>query len=340
MILDDNDMADLLAVDGDSDVDTPASDDDDNAAQHDARIVAEQAVQEYEAAVAAEEDARAAEGQKARSRTEEGTKPRTRTKTVTLSPALTAVLSDDDGGSVGPRYHVGIPRGAKTTYNYIAVLEATSPPIAWTERRRVIDELPITTIALRGGLEVALIHWNTKEGYRIFADWYKRNEHNPLVHDPLGRQMYALWWQGNDATEIATRLIGKQRHLNDMQLTEKARHSVRYFEQHHRELQRYDEPDEQPRQDAHRFNLRGSYSVGDKAKDDIISAIPALTTRTGEAPTSREIQAFIGAKSKIDRHLKELKEQGRVRLGQSGHGYEIVARPADVIPRARFRRGA
>jgi len=121
MILDDDDVAALLAVDGDDDVDMAAADDGDDAAQHDARIVAEHVVHEHDASVAAEEDAHAAEGQKARRRTEEGKKPRTRTKMVTLSPALIAVLSDDDNGDdvPSPRSHRGIPPGAKTTRNYL-----------------------------------------------------------------------------------------------------------------------------------------------------------------------------------------------------------------------------
>ncbi len=249
MILDDNDMAALLAVGDDSDIDTPAADDD-NAAHHDARIVAEQAVQEYDAAVAAEEDAHVAKGQKARRRTEEGKKPRTRTKMVTLSPALIAVLSDDDNGDdvPSPRSHRGIPPGAKTTRNYLAVLEAAGPavaPIVSTERMRLIGELSIEAITLKAGFySVRPVHWNQAKGHRIFAEWYERNKDNPLRDDPLDREMYAMWREGYGAAEIAACLIGKQRHLTDADLAKRARHNVLYFERNHRDLAPYNEPED------------------------------------------------------------------------------------------------
>lgn len=245
---------------------------------------------------------------------------RQRTRVVNLSSPSWEMM--DDGYLTAPTSGE-IPKGAHSIYDYLSVLEEVSPDLHAIETLLLMDRWTMRDIAASHGVpQSTVMRWRAK-GHKLYQEWSDNPAHKNLPYNALARQVFKMWRAGASPTTITTTLNMPQHVVRTM---------VKNFAADELGLPTASAASLQelsPKQ-------RGGYAPGDRMRERILEAITALTQLKGEAPTGREIQAEIGARSKIDYHLTQMKAQGLIRMANGGHGYEIVR--AELITRPKFKR--
>ncbi len=271
-------------------------------------------------------------------------KPRKRVREVSLSPVLLAVLSDDDDGGDAPtsRSYEGRPDGAKTYFDFVTYLEEIDPAMARIEEMILIGRVTARDAAARAGCDAATLSRRRARIRVRFKEWREESpfnrEESPFNKErAIDRLVYRLWQEGHTNRTIETRLRIYPRDVRRIlrEMIPRYSHAMPRYQPECASGPLNPFADEaQARQDISR-RQRGPYKVGDTIRERILVAIPKLALVKGEAPTSREIQDQLGARSNVNYHLAQMKAQGLIRPSPDGYGYEIVA--SKVVSCANFK---
>jgi len=244
---------------------------------------------------------------------------RTPKRVVHLSPQSWDMLDDH---SIPTPSAGTIPIGAHSIYDYLSVLEEVSPDLHVVETMLLLDGWSMSEVATGYGVpRSTVMRWRAK-GHKLYQEWRSDSAHEKLPHNALSRQVYTQWQDGASAAVITVRLNMPAREVRRMIQSFIANGSTR-------PSPRLPAPRPSPQQ-------RGGYAAGDRMRERILAAITVLAHLKGEPPTGREIQAEIGARSKIDYHLTQMKAQGFIRMANGGRGYEVVS--PELIGRPKFKR--
>jgi len=186
----------------------------------------------------------------------------------------------------------------------------------------LIDGWTVTDAAKGYGVpRSTVIRWRAK-GHEFYKEWCDNPAHSRLPHNALSRQVLKLWRAGTSESDIATTL-----HMPRLVVWRMIKDFVK------NDLGGSPSTGTATQE---RPAAPTGYAPGDRMRARILEAITALTQLKGEAPTGREIQAEIGARSKIDYHLTQMKTQGIIRMANGGRGYEVVS--PELISRSKFRQ--
>ncbi len=255
----------------------------------------------------------------------EGATPTSRKKTTIhhLSDAAWGLMSDDQADDIpAASSFYGIPEGAKTYFDFVTYLEEIDPEMARIETKILIHGVPAKDMAHdRNASTLSRRRQRVRDQFR---DWREQSPFNK--ERALHRQIYRLWQEGCTNRIIEKRLQIDARHVRGVLnwMVPRYSHTMPRYQPGHAAC--HVNPfalQAQSRQDMTR-RQRGPYRKGEQTKERVYKAIVELMTLGGEPPSKRKIQAEVGAQSNIDYPLGQLKAEGRIRVAESGQGYEPI----------------